>query len=117
MTIKENDNLAAVLERINLLMQTVPIVAEESQNVDETLETEDDIPELLEIYTGSPAQLVSQASRQKKVDALLKEMRPLIELEAKKAVLQESVELEKFLAKKLEVDLIKILRDRLMALE
>lgn len=117
MTIKENDNLAAVLERINLLMQSTPTVAEDGQTGDEVVGADDDIPELLEVYSGNPAQLVSRADRQKKVDALLKEMRPFIELEAKKAVLQESVELEKFLAKKLETDLIKTLRERLMALD
>ena len=118
MTIKENDNLAAVLERINLLMQSTPAVAEDAQAVDEMQAedaAEDDIPELVDVYTGDFAQLSSHKERQTKVNALLKEVRPFIQMEVKKVVLQESVILEKKLAKHLEADLIETLRKRLMS--
>lgn len=111
MTIKDNDNLAAVLERINLLMQSAPVVAEHDQMVEE-----DGIPVLLEVYTGDSAQLISHTERQKKIDALLKEVRPFIHMEVKKAVLQESVILEQKLAKHLEADLIETFRKKLMYL-
>ncbi len=110
MAIKENDNLAAVLERINLLMQSAPAVADNDEVVEDA---DDGIPLLVEVYTGDSAQLVSRIERQKKVNALLKEMRPFIQLEVKKAVLDESVKLEKALSKQLEADLIETLRERL----
>ena len=115
MTTKDNDNLAAVLDRINLLMQATPAVAERINENAEVDIVDEDIPELVEVFTGDPAQLVSRGDRQKKLDAILKEMRPFIHLEVKKAVLQESIKLEKLLTKQVEADLIKNLRERLMS--
>lgn len=116
MTTKNNDNLASVLERINLLMQSAPAVVEDNQVTDEAqADDTDDIPLLIEVYTGDPAQLIPHTDRQEKVDALLRELRPFIHIEVKKVVLQESVRLEQVLAKQLEADLIKTLRERLIS--
>lgn len=98
-------------------MQSAPAVVEDNQVVGETQTdvTDDDIPLLIEVYTGDPAQLIPHEGRQEKVDALLRELRPFIHIEVKKVVLQESVRLEQVLAKQLEADLIKTLRERLIS--
>lgn len=115
MTVKDNDNLALVLERINLLMQPAPVTDEPASSE----EGGGDIPLLTDVYTGDQSQLAVHAEpsvrRQDQVDALLKEMRPFIRIEVKKVVLQESVKLEKMLATRLEADLINTLRERLIA--
>ena len=107
MTTKDNDNLASVLERINLLMQApLPVVSSGDE--------EGDIPILTEIYMVGIAPLKVKADRQAQMDALLMEMLPFIHKEVKKAVLHESVKLEKALASQLESDLLKVLRERLL---
>lgn len=120
MTVKDNDNLALVLERINLLMQTAPEAIHSddvpSENATEDIGADEDIPLLVDVYTGDIAQLKQRENRQVEIDAVIKEMQPYIKLEIKKAVLKQTVELEAMLVKQLEVDLIKTLSERLQTI-
>lgn len=110
MVTKDNENLASVLERINLLMQAPP----ESLDSAETQGSiDDDIPLLLDIYTGNAELLPVVETRQAQIDAIIKEMRPFIQLEIKKALLQETTQLENRLFQTLEENLLATLRQRL----
>ncbi len=113
MTTNNSDNLAMVLERINTLMQSQPVVASPENSLSDA-ELEENIPLLTEVYEGDAEQLVAVLSRQAQVDAVLNEMRPLIHQEVATAVLLASDALTQALINQLESDLIKTLRDRLI---
>ncbi|MBC7785996.1 MAG: hypothetical protein H7Z18_00715 [Methylophilaceae bacterium] len=116
MTVKDNDNLALVLERINLLMQTAPEAIHVNDEPSENAKEDENIPLLVDVYTGDIAQLKQRENRQVEINAVIKEMQPYIKLEIKKAVLKQTVELEAMLAKQLETDLIKTLSERLQTI-
>lgn len=116
MTVKDNDNLALVLERINLLMQTAPEATYADDVPNDTGAEDEDIPLLVDVYTGDITHLKQRKKRQLEIEAVIKEMQPYIKLEIKKAVLKQTVELENLLIKQLETDLIKILSERLKSI-
>lgn len=116
MTAKDNDNLALVLERINLLMQTAPEATDTDDVPSEIGAEDEDIPLLVDVYTGDITHFKQREKRQLEIEAVIKEMQPYIKLEIKKAVLKQTVELEALLIKQLETDLIKILGERLKSI-
>ena len=137
---KENNELAQVLNRINTLMKHGEIQAESSVPTENPTEN---IPQLTEVYEGEPLTFVSppagelpilnelladaealsvefsgqmEVQQAEKIEALLVEMLPLIQIAVKKAVLQKLVNAEQPLCAKIEAEIMQTLRERLQSL-
>ena len=133
---KENNELAQVLNRINTLTKHGEGQAEN------TIPAED-IPQLTEVYEGEPLTFIPRpadefpilnellddaevppaevsgqidAQQTEKIEALLVEMLPLIQVVVKKAVLQRLVEAEQPLCAMIEAEILQTLRERLQSM-
>lgn len=73
---------------------------------------ENDMPTLVAEVVAVPPK-VKASINSKKVDDLMMAMMPRIRLEVKRAVLQEMIEIEKVLCKKIEQDLIRAMMKEL----
>jgi|GEM_PF-4057663 len=137
---EENPELARVLSRVNALMKhdLEPATSEISNEevaerpvelTQESLEHEDEVPVLTEVYEGELAISASadigefggaeaaavepQDADDAALDAIVAELMPLIRAEVKKAVRQELVNMEKIVIHQLETEFLQALMQRL----
>lgn len=74
----------------------------------------DTIPELVEEVSESAMQAISTTNiNQTNIDALLKQIKPQIKSEVKKAILKELIQIEKSLTAKVEQEVIEKLKQEL----
>jgi hypothetical protein len=130
---KENDELAQVLSRVNILMKHGEVQTEstiQAESIPQLTEVYDgeplvfisrpagEFPTLNEFVSGSPTGTVAVAAKvsdqTEKMEALLAEMTPLVQAAIKKAAQQKLVDAE--LRTKIEAEIMQTLRERLQPL-
>ena len=140
---KENNELAQVLNRINSLMKHGEAQAESPVLAENPTEN---IPQLTEVYEGEPlifisrpaaefptlneivsnsvstadtasAEVSGKASKQaEKMEALLAQMAPLVQVAIKEAALQKIIDAEQARQTQIEAEIMQTLRERLQSL-